>query len=89
MVEVSFENIVPVAGLLAIGIAAYGAARRFTTMEKDIANDQQKNDHDIAILEDRMKRLQIQVDSIRHDVKEMHTILTKLNQRVEDKLNQK
>ena len=85
MVEITYENVAPVLGLLLIGVTAYGAARKFTEMDKDIRNDQEKNDHDIAILENDLKRLQSQVDSLRHDVKDMHTVLIRLQQKIEDK----
>jgi hypothetical protein len=89
VVEVTYENVAPVVGLILIGVTAYGAARKFTEMDRDIRNDQEKNQHDINILEDSVKRIQLQIDGLRHHVNEMHTILTKLNQRVDDKLNQK
>ena len=87
MVEITYENVAPVLGLLLIAATVYGGARKFTEMQRDITNDQEKNQHDINILEDSIKRLQAQVDSIRHDEKEMHTILTRLEQKIEDRFS--
>ena len=87
MVEITYENVAPILGLVLIAATVYGGARKFTEMQKDITNDQEKNQHDITILEDSVKRLQTQIDSIRHDVKEMHTIVTRLEQKVQDRLN--
>jgi hypothetical protein len=89
MVEVTYENVAPVVGLILIGVTAYGAARKFTEMDRDIRNDQEKNVHDIDILEDSVKRVQAQIDSLRHEVKEMHTILTRLVQKMEDRFSTK
>jgi uncharacterized protein YlxW (UPF0749 family) len=86
MVEVTYENVAPVVGLILIGVTAYGAARKFTEMDKDIRNDQEKSQHDISILEESVNRLQAQIDGLRHHVNEMHTILTRLKQQMDDRL---
>ena len=85
MVEVTFENVAPVVGLIAIGIATWGAARRFTEVESNIKNNAEKMEHDIKHLEDDLERLQKQVDAIRHDVKDLTTIVIKLEQKFTDR----
>ena len=86
MVEITFENIAPVVGLFAIGIATWGAARRFTEVETNIKNNAEKTEHAIKHLEYDLERLQKQVDAVRHDIKDLTSITIKLQQKIEDKM---
>jgi hypothetical protein len=87
VVEVSFEYVAPVAALLIIAVTVWGASRKFTDMDNMIRANHATNQHDIAIIENNMKRLEADVKALNRDVKQLSEEFIKLKQRVEDGLN--
>jgi hypothetical protein len=74
MVEISFENVAPIAALILISVSIWGAARKFTQLEVASANIQK----DIEKNQEELKEL-------KKDYRALYTIVLKLQQQIEDK----
>jgi hypothetical protein len=86
VVELTFENLYPLAGLLVIGVTIWGMSKKFTGMDMTIQNNQKDNERDDALNNNRIKQNEDDLASLRKDVKDIYIILLKLQQKVEDKL---
>jgi hypothetical protein len=89
VVDVTLENIYPFAGLIVIAVTIWGMARKFTSMDMAIQNDQQKNETQDALNSRDIKNLQDQIAEIKRDLREIYRTLLKLEQRVDDRVNHK
>jgi hypothetical protein len=85
VVEVTFEYVAPVAALILISVSIWGAAKKFTSMDTTIQNNQKDNERDFSINSNDIKRLQSELADLKKDVREIYTMLLKLNQKVEDR----
>ena len=85
LAEITLDNIYPLAGLIVIAVTIWGMARKFTAMDMAIQNDQKDNESQDALNARDVKNLQLQIDEIKRDLREIYRIILKLEQRVEDK----
>ena len=76
MVEISFENVAPVAALLIVSVTIWGAAKKFTQLDVAVASTQK----DIEQIKTDLKEL-------KRDYRDLYEIVLRLQQKVEDKLN--
>lgn len=74
MVEISFENVAPIAALLIVSVTIWGAARKFTALDVAVANSQKDID-----------QIKSDLRELKKDVRSLYEIVLKLQQRTEDK----
>lgn len=89
MVEITFENLYPIAGLLIISVTIWGMSKKFTQMDSTIADNQKDNQRDFAINSKDIQELQKDLDCLKKEVKEISDKLIRLTQKIEDKLGSK
>jgi hypothetical protein len=88
MVEITFENMAPIAALLIVAVTIWGAARKFTSLEITQANNQKSNETSDALNAKDVQRNIDDLKELKEQIKELYVKLLKLEQKVEDKLKE-
>jgi hypothetical protein len=87
VVELTFENLYPLAGLLVISVTIWGMAKKFTAMDITMSNNQKDAEKNFGLNAERIKKLQEELVEVKKDIREIYTIVLKLNQQVQDKFS--
>lgn len=87
MVEISFENIAPIAALLIVSVTIWGAARKFTSLEITQSNNQKVNETSDALNAKDVQRNMEDLKELKQQVRELYIMVLKLEQKMEDKLS--
>ena len=89
MVEITFENMAPIAALLIVAVTIWGAARKFTSLEITQANNQKTNETSDALNAKDVQKNMEDLKELKQQIRELYVKVLKLEQKMEDRVNGK